>query len=133
MRPENSGVRAFLRRRILGTLVNSCRGLWHSAVHEEAFRVELILSLVLVPGAFLMATDSMKLIALIGSALLVLIVELLNTAVEATVDRIGSEFHELSGRAKDAGSAAVMVSLILLVMVWGIVALENFWPGYSVM
>ena len=63
---------------------------------------------------------------LIGSVLLVLIVELLNTAVEATVDRVGTERHQLSGRAKDLGSAAVLIALLLMVVVWALIAWQNF-------
>lgn len=126
MKPEiNGGVRAFFSRRIVATIRNTWNGLSHSFNNEEAFRVEILLSIVLIPSAFWLAVDYLQLIALLGSLFLVLIVELLNTAVEATVDRIGPEFHELSKHAKDAGSAAVGISLILCVVIWAIIVTEN--------
>lgn len=126
MKPEiNGGVRAFFSRRIFATIRNTWNGLSHSFNNEEAFRVEILLSLVLMPTAFWLAADYLQLIALLGSLFLVLIVELLNTAIEATVDRIGSEFHELSKHAKDAGSAAVGISLVLCVVIWAIIVTEN--------
>jgi len=72
------------------------------------------------------ANDYLQLILLIGAVLIVLIVELLNTGIEVVVDRIGLEFHELSGRAKDVGSAAVLISLILFLAVWGVIINENY-------
>lgn len=132
MKPEmNSGVRAFFSRRIVATLRHTWNGLSHSFNNEEAFRVEILLSLVLIPSAFWLAVDYLQLIALLGSLFLVLIVELLNTAIEATVDRIGSEFHELSKHAKDAGSAAVGISLTLCLLIWTIIVIENMARFYS--
>lgn len=85
---------------------------------EAAFRFELVLATLMLPTALLLDISSLERIALVGSVLLVLIVELLNSAVEAAIDRIGSELHPLSGRAKDLGSAAVFVALILALFVW---------------
>jgi len=78
-----------------------------------------------VPAAFWIATDSLQLLMLLGVILIVLIVELLNTGIEIVVDRIGLEFNELSGRAKDVGSAAVLMSLLLFLLVWGVILYEN--------
>lgn len=86
--------------------------------YEEAFRQEAWLAIILTPVAFFIATSGIELALLLGSLLLVLIVELLNSAIEAVVDRIGSEKHELSGRAKDIGSAAVFFALMNVVVIW---------------
>ncbi len=96
--------------------------------HEAAFRQELFLALVLVPVAFWLDVDSTQRIALISVVILVIIVELLNSAIEAVVDRIGLEKHELSGRAKDLGSAAVLAALLLAGYVWCEV-LWTLWAG----
>lgn len=85
---------------------------------EAAFRFEVVLASLMLPLALLLDVSTLERIALVGSVLLVLIVELLNSAVEAAIDRIGSELHPLSGRAKDLGSAAVFVALVLAVFVW---------------
>lgn len=92
---------------------------------EEAFRQEVGLGLVLVPAAFWLGRSPGEWAALVGTWLLVILVELLNTAVEATVDRIGHERNPLSGQAKDLGSAAVLVSLVLLAVVWGAIAYDR--------
>lgn len=97
----------------------SIKGLRQAFVHEAAFRQELLLTCVLIPVACWLDVGSVERILMISSLLLVLIVELLNSAVEAVVDRIGPEIHELSGRAKDIGSAAVFISLFLVVFIWG--------------
>lgn len=86
--------------------------------HEAAFRQELLLALILIPLAFWLNIDSTQRIILIAVVVLVLIVELLNSAIEAIVDRIGTEHHELSGRAKDLGSAAVFAALLLAGYAW---------------
>lgn len=117
---------ALLNRRILQTLLNSYRGLSAVWKTEEAFRIELIGLLLLTPIALLVANDYVQLILLLGSITLVLIVELLNTCVEIVVDRISLDFHDLSGRAKDVGSAAVLVSLILAGGVWALVLAHNY-------
>jgi diacylglycerol kinase (ATP) len=112
-------------RRIVSATFNSIAGLEAAWKNEAAFRQECALTIVLVPAAFWVGQSAIELILLIGSCLLVLIVELLNTAVEATVDRVGMEHHQLSGRAKDLGSAAVLVSLLLLGLVWGLIGWAN--------
>lgn len=86
--------------------------------HEEAFRQEVWTLLVAVPLALWLGDDGVDKALMIGSVLLLLIVELLNSAVEATIDRIGTEHHELSGRAKDMGSAAVLLATINVILVW---------------
>lgn len=104
----------------------SSAGLRAAWRHEEAFRQEAILAAVLAPLALWLGDTSLERALLIGSLLLVLIVELLNSAVEAVVDRIGADPHELSGRAKDMGSAAVLLSLLLAAGVWLAVAWHRF-------
>lgn len=94
--------------------------------HEPAFRQELLLALVLVPLALVLAREWLEAVVLIGVVVLVLITELLNTAVESVVDRVGSEWHALSGRAKDMGSAAVLLSLLLCGGVW-LTAVVRWW------
>lgn len=84
---------------------------------------------VLVPAAFWLAQTAVELVMLIGVCLIVLIVEFLNSAIEATVDRFGPEQHELAGRAKDMGSAAVFLSLMLVVLVWVGIAYQRFFPA----
>ena len=96
----------------------SLEGLRSTYKYEQAFRLEVYLSFILFPVAIWLAQTPIELILMIGSWILVMIVELLNSAVEATVDRIGSEHHELSGRAKDIGSAAVMLSVLLSALTW---------------
>lgn len=97
----------------------SIKGLKAAIKYETAFRHELSLSLILLPCSYFLVTDFRDALLLIGSIALVLIAELLNSAVEAIVDRVGTEFHELSGRAKDLGSAAVFVALVFAGIVWG--------------
>ena len=86
--------------------------------HEPAFRFEAIAAIVMLPASFWLGRHWLEVAALAGSVLVVMIVELLNTAVEAAIDRIGPEYHDLSGRAKDMGSAAVMLSLVLMAGIW---------------
>ncbi|MCL7942113.1 diacylglycerol kinase [Halomonas sp. ATCH28] len=104
----------------------SLKGLSAAFRNEAAFRQELGICVVLLPLAWWIGQGPVEWILLVGSCLLVLIVELLNSAIENVVDRIGTEHHELSGRAKDIGSAAVMLSLILVGLTWGLLAWEKF-------
>jgi len=94
--------------------------------YESAFRQELMLALVLLPFSFVIADNSMQLALLISGLLFVLIVEIINSAIEAVVDRVGLEHNELSGRAKDLGSAAVFLALTLCFLVWAGVIYHNF-------
>ncbi len=121
-----SGLSGLLYRRLVGATVNSGRGLRQAIMTEEAFQVYVFLSVLLVPLTFMIAANYVQLILMFGAIFLVLITELLNTAVEAVVDRVGLDRHELSGRAKDMGSAAVSLSIILFFVVWGIIVAENF-------
>jgi diacylglycerol kinase (ATP) len=108
-------------------LVNACffsiAGFKATWQHEEAFRQEVLLFLVSTPLAIWLGETAIEKVLLIGSVVLVLLVELLNSAVEAVVDRVGFEHHELSGRAKDIGSAAVMLSLIWAGITWALILL----------
>ncbi len=97
----------------------SLAGLSAAYRQEAAFRQELLLAVVLIPLACWLRVAPLERMLMIATLLLVLVVELLNSAIEAVVDRIGSEHHELSGRAKDMGSAAVLISLLLTAYVWG--------------
>ena len=107
-------------RRIVRSCGYSLQGLRATFREEEAFRVEVILALLLIPLGLFLGESGVEKVLLVGSVLLVLIVEIVNSAIESVVDRIGSEQHELSGRAKDQGSAAVFLSMFLFLLVWGI-------------
>lgn len=107
--------------RVLKATVYSWQGLKTAFHNEAAFRQELMLSLILAPVALWLGDNGIERALLIGALLLVLIVELLNTGIEIVVDRFGGEMHELSGRAKDVGSAAVFLSLTNVLVVWGLV------------
>lgn len=113
-------------RRVWNAFFYSLAGFRAAWRHEAAFRQEFGLTVALLPPAWWLARDPLEFALLVGSCLLVLIVELLNSAVEAVTDRVGMERHELSGRAKDLGSAAVLVSLLLVACVWGGVAVARF-------
>lgn len=112
--------------RIWRALFNSIAGLRAAWRNEHAFRQELALAAVLVPVAAILPATLTQKALLIACVLAVLVVELLNSAVESTVDRISLEHHELAGRAKDVGSAAVLVALANLVLVWGLVLVDVF-------
>lgn len=105
-------------RRIVSATRNSLAGFGEALRHEDAFRQELILAAILVPLALVLGQTGVERAMLAGSVLLVLIVELLNSAVEATVDRISFENHRLAKRAKDIGSAAVMLALGCAALSW---------------
>ncbi len=94
--------------------------------HESAFRQELWLCCLLLPLSFFIATSGVQLGLLIASLLLILLVEIINSAIEAIVDRIGIELHELSGRAKDLGSTAVFLALCICVVIWAGVIFDNY-------
>jgi diacylglycerol kinase (ATP) len=117
---RESGRPQGLRRLWLAT-ANSLRGLRLSYASEAAFRQEVWLALVLLPLSPFVGQTAVERVLLAGSVLLLLVVELLNTAVEVVVDRIGLERHALSGFAKDAGSAAVMLMLVLVASTWGLI------------
>ena len=107
----------------------SLAGLRAAWQNEEAFRLEVIAAAILIPAAFWVGTTAVERILLIASILVVLIVELLNAAIENTIDRIGAERHELAGRAKDQGSAAVFLSLMMAGTAWGMLLWDRVTSG----
>lgn len=111
-------------RRVLNAAAYSWAGLAAAFRHEDAFRQEVFLALLLIPLALVLGETGMTRALMIGAVLLVLIVELLNSAIEAAVDRISLEQHLLIKRAKDMGSAAVMIALVNLAAVWALVLLD---------
>jgi diacylglycerol kinase (ATP) len=108
-------------RRVWNALLYSMAGFRAALEHEDAFRQEAMLALVLIPIALLVTTSAVGKALMVGSILLVLIVELLNSAIEATVDRIALVDHPLAKRAKDIGSAAVFASLVNVLVIWALV------------
>ena len=104
--------------RIVKAAGYSWKGIRAAWKNEAAFRQEAVAAMIATVIAFCLDVDAVSRILMIGSVVLVIIVEILNSAIEAVVDRIGSEIHPLSGRAKDMGSAAVLLSIILAVFVW---------------
>lgn len=114
-KPKAKGI-----RRIINASRYSKQGLISALTHEAAFRQEMALFLIGLPLAFWLSADAWQVVLLLASLILVLIVELLNSAIEALVDRVSTQNHELSGRAKDMGSAAVLLSLLLAATVWGV-------------
>ena len=119
---------ALMYRRFIVAGSTSFKGLKDAFLKEEAFRVQVILSLFLIPLACYIANSYQQLLMLLTALFLVMIVELLNTCIELVVDRIGPEVNELSGRAKDIGSAAVALSMLIFVLVWGLISAANL--GY---
>jgi len=107
--------------RLWNALGYSLAGFRAAYKHEDAFRQEIHLAVVLIPLALWLPSSHIGKALMIGSVLLVIIIELLNSAIEATVDRISLENHDLAKRAKDIGSSAVLVSLINVAVIWGLV------------
>lgn len=122
-KPGNTGL-----TRIVNATGYSLAGVRSAWRHEAAFRQECVLAALLTPVGYWLGQTAVERALLIGSCLAVLVVELLNSALEAAIDRIGPEQHELAGRAKDLGSAAVLVSLLLTLVVWLLIAWERFAP-----
>jgi diacylglycerol kinase (ATP) len=120
-KPGNTGL-----RRVVNATFFSLAGLKTAWQSEAAFRQECLLAAVLIPAGLWLGQDAVQRALLLGSCLLVLIVELLNTAVEYVVDRVGMDHHRLSGQAKDVGSAAVFMSLALTLIVWVLIGWERF-------
>ena len=108
-------------KRIVKATVYSWQGFSAAYQHEEAFRQELLLALILLPVGFMLGDNGVEKALLIGTVILLPLVEILNSALEAVVDRFGGEFHELSGRAKDMGSAAVFLAIVLMLVTWTLV------------
>jgi len=105
----------------------SASGIKTAWKNELAFRVEAIVIIIFIPLGIWMGKSASDKALLIASCLLILIIELLNSAIEAVVDRIGTEHHELSGRAKDMGSAAAFFAMLTAGIVWALIAYERFW------
>jgi diacylglycerol kinase (ATP) len=114
-------------RRIAQAGLYSWKGLRAAFVHEAAFRQELLLVVCLAPFAFWLGRSVVEVVVLLGALLLILIVELLNSAIEALADAISVDTHPLLGRAKDLGSAAVFVSFVCAAVAWGGIAIARFW------
>ena len=104
--------------RIIKASQYTWQGLRAAYKHEEAFRQELWASLVLIPVGFWLGQNGVEKALLVGTLLLLLLVEILNSSIEAVVDSIGQEHDELAGRAKDMGSAAVAIAIVLIIVVW---------------
>ena len=103
----------------------SLAGIRAAWTHEAAFRQEVLLTMILAPAAFWLGGSTVERLLLLGSCLIVLITELLNSAVEAAIDRISDDQHRLSARAKDLGSAAVFISLWLAGITWGLIGYDR--------
>jgi diacylglycerol kinase (ATP) len=114
-------LQGLLYRRLYKALTYSLQGFLAGLRHEEALRVEMFLAAVMIPVAVWLGEGGLEKAILILVVLLVIVVELLNSAVEAAIDRVGTDLHELSGRAKDLGSAAVLVSMLMVLIVWGLI------------
>lgn len=119
---KNTGIR---RIRLAG--VYAFNGIRAAIRHEAAFRQELLLAVVFLPLVFLLDVSRVERVLLVSVTVLVLIVELINSAVEAVVDRVSAEHHLLSGRAKDMGSGAVMMALGLWLYVWVDIVVVGVW------
>jgi diacylglycerol kinase (ATP) len=109
-------------RRLVNASRNSLAGLRHALAHEAAMRQEMLGCIVLTPIALLLPVPTLELLLLVLSMLLVLLTEFVNSAIEATIDRISLERHPLSGRAKDLGSAAVATALLMTALAWIVIA-----------
>src|ERR1700751_5033566 len=118
-------------RRLINALFYSLSGLNLAFRHESAFRQEIALAVVLIPLACFLPVGAVERVLLIASVLLVLIVELLNSSVEAAIDRIGFDTHRLSKRAKDLGSAAVLIALVMLAITWGLIVVAPLLAGFA--
>jgi diacylglycerol kinase (ATP) len=112
--------------RLINAFFNSMAGLEDAFRHESAFRQEILLAIVTIPVACAVPVTPAERAMLIASVVLVMIVELLNTGVEVAIDRISFDHHTLSKRAKDIGSAAVFVSLVLAGAVWAVILVPRF-------
>ncbi|WP_099142150.1 diacylglycerol kinase [Xenorhabdus kozodoii] len=112
--------------RIIKAAGYSAKGIKAAWQNEAAFRQEAIAAILAIIIAFSLDFGLFERLLLIGSVMLVVIVEILNSAIEAVVDRIGSEYHELSGRAKDMGSAAVLLTVLLALFIWSMIFWSHF-------
>ena len=121
-KPDHKGLNHVVKA--FGYSMQGLRAAWQ---FEEAFRLELLALVVMLPAALWLGGSGVERAMLVGSLLLVLIIELINSAVEAVVDRVGVEHHTLAGRAKDIGSAAVFMALVNVTAVWGFILYDRFW------
>ena len=121
-KPGNTGI-----TRIIKAFGFSMKGLRAAWKHESAFRQEAMLAVILVPLAFWLARTPVELMILLITLFIVVITEILNSAVEAVVDRVSDEHHKLAGRAKDMGSAAVFLSLVMTFVVWAVLVYDRFY------
>ncbi|MCY4045507.1 MAG: diacylglycerol kinase [Cellvibrionales bacterium] len=120
-KPQKTGL-----ARIKAATGYSIKGLKAAWINEAAFRQEAIAMLLMTPLAFWVGQSGLERAVLIAVCFLVILMELVNSAIEAVVDRISDERHPLSGQAKDMGSAAVFLSLILVAITWGFIFIDNF-------
>lgn len=111
-------------RRLINALGYSLSGLRLAWKDEAAFRQEVILAIILVPVAFMMPVGEIQRVLLVGSVMLVLVVEMINSAIEAVVDRVSLDIHPLAKKAKDMGSAAVLLALANAILIWTMI----LWP-----
>jgi diacylglycerol kinase (ATP) len=118
-------------RRLVNALFYSLSGLRLALLHESAFRQEVALAAILVPIACVIEVSPVERVLLIASVLLLFVVELLNSSIEAAIDRIGLDIHRLSKRAKDLGSAAVLMALVMLAITWGLIAVPPIIRWYQ--
>jgi diacylglycerol kinase (ATP) len=109
--------------RAFGYSINGLRAAYR---YESAFRQELILAVLMIPAGCWLGRNAVERMLLVGTVLLVLVTELLNSAVEAAVDRQGTDRNELAGRAKDMGSAAVLMAMLITALIWGLLLWERF-------
>ena len=124
MKPGKKGI-----ERLIDATGYSMKGIRSGWRNEAAFRQEAVMVMVLLPLSFFVASNAVEWILLVAPLFLILIVELLNSAIESVVDRIGHEHHDLSGRAKDMGSAAVFFSIFLILISWVTIVWQNFLAG----
>ena len=120
-KPPASGL-----RRLINATRYSAQGLRSAFRHEAAFRQETWVLLVGIPSAFWVGSDLWQTAVLISGLMLIMVVEMINSALESLVDRVGTDFHELSGRTKDMGSAAVLLSILVAVVLWGTALWQKF-------
>lgn len=111
-------------KRLWNAFLYSLSGLKLAWKEESAFREEVLIAAVAIPAAFYLAPDNISLLLMVGSILLVLLVELLNSAIEAAIDRSGMEKDAFGKKAKDTASAAVLIALLNVVLVWGVILLR---------
>ncbi len=121
MKPGKTGI-----RRIIDAAGYSVAGLRATFQHEAAFRQESILAFFMIPLAFILGQSPVEWAVLIAPLFILLITEVVNSAIETVVDLVSPEHHPLAGQAKDMGSAAVMLSLVLLFLVWGFFIYQRF-------